>query len=299
MDISVIICTRNRAASLDRVLASAAEMIIPDITWELLIVDNGNGDDVVNVVDRYKALLPVRVVKEPEPGLSWARNCGVMRAKGKHIIWTDDDVILDPHWLLAYSDAFRLRPDAAVFGGKIEPVLTRPCTVWFRENLDILWELAATRDFGPEELPLSVIDGRVPFGANYAVRAIEQRQFLYDVNMGAGTGKVGEETAVIWSILTSGRTGYWIPGATVYHIISPDRQTTQYVVQRYKAQGATYFSNGSRHERISAIALAAKVTVAYLKYVVARAFGLQPRWIKGLKYYAFLRGALEDRLRDR
>lgn len=301
MDISVIICTRNRPASLDRVLASAVEMSVRGIRWELLIVDNGSGDEVGKVVDRYKARLPLRMEKQPEPGLSRARNCGVMSARGKHIIWTDDDVILDRRWLLAYSDAIRLRPDAAVFGGKIVAVLEPPCTDWFREHLDLLWELTATRDFGPEEVPLSVADGRVPFGANYAVRAIEQRHFLYDVNLGPGAGKVGDEVSVVRSILESGRTGYWIPGAIVYHIISTDRQTTEYVVKRYKAQGATkiYLSRDDRHERMSVIMLALKVAMAYLLYVVSRAFDLQPLWIKRLKGYAFWRGALEERLRNR
>jgi glycosyltransferase involved in cell wall biosynthesis len=301
MDISVIICTRNRPASLDRVLASAVEMSVRGIRWELLIVDNGSGDEVGKVVDRYKARLPLRMEKQPEPGLSRARNCGVMSARGKHIIWTDDDVILDRRWLLAYSDAIRLRPDAAVFGGKIVPVLEPPCTDWFREHLNLLWELTATRDFGPEEVPLSVADGRVPFGANYAVRAIEQRHFLYDVNLGPGAGKVGDEVSVVRSILESGRTGYWIPGAIVYHIISTDRQTTEYVVKRYKAQGATkiYLSRDDRHERMSVIMLALKVAMAYLLYVVSRAFDLQPLWIKRLKGYAFWRGALEERLRNR
>lgn len=301
MDISVIICTRNRPASLDRVLASAVEMSVPAIGWELLIVDNGCGDDVGKVVDRYKARLPLRMEKQPEPGLSHARNCGVMSARGKHLIWTDDDVILDRRWLLAYSQAIRVRPDAAVFGGKIVPIIEPPCTDWFREHRDLLWELTATRDFGPEELPLSVADGRVPFGANYAVRTIEQRQFLYDVNLGAGAGTVGEEVSVIRSILESGRTGYWVPGALVYHIISTDRQTTKYVVERYKAQGATniYLSRNDHQERISVIVLALKVAVAYLLYVASRAFDLRPLWIKRLKGYAFWRGALEERLRNR
>src|ERR1700731_196793 len=216
MEISVVICTRDRIASLDRTLASAAEMSVPDIAWELVVVDNGKCGGVGDVVERYKARLPLRTEKQPEPGLSRARNCGVMSARGKYIIWTDDDVIFDRSWLLAYWYAVCRRPDAAVFGGKIVPILEPPCTVWFQQNLDILWELAAARDFGPAELPLSVADDRVPFGPNYAIRAIEQRQFLYDVNLGHGTGTVGEETAVLASILESGRTGFWVPEATVY-----------------------------------------------------------------------------------
>lgn len=276
-------------------------MSVPDITWELLIVDNGSGDDVGKVIDRYKTQLPLRLEKQPEPGLSRARNCGVTSARGEHIIWTDDDVVLDPHWLQAFSDAFRLRPEAAVFGGKIVPIVEPPCTVWFQQNLDLFWELVATRDFGPEEMPLSLADGRVPFGANYAVRALEQRQFLYDVNLGAGTGRVGEETDVLRSILESGGAGFWIPRATVLHIISPGRQTTKYIVQRYKAQGATtiYLSRDRSQDRIPVLMLAARVIVTYIVYVVTRALDLKPFWIKRLKGYAFWLGALEERLRNR
>jgi glycosyltransferase involved in cell wall biosynthesis len=297
MDISVVICTCDRLASLERVIASAAEMSVDGVAWELLIVDNGRGGEVEKVVDRYKARLPLRMEREPETGLSRARNCGVKSARGKYIVFTDDDVILDKGWLLAYSDAIRRRPDGVVFGGKIIPVLESPCTAWFRENIDLFTEVVSARDFGPAELPLSVADDRVPFGANYAVRAMEQRQFLYDVNVGPGTGIAGEEVAVIASILKSGRPGYWIPGAIVHHIISPSRQTTEYVVKRYKWQGAAFLPRTD--ERGALIKLAAKVTTVYMKYLVARALNLEPRWITLLKYYAYLRGGLESRLRNR
>ena len=138
-----------------------------------------------------------------------------------------------------------------MFGGRVVPILESPCSVWFRQNLDEFSEVTAARDFGPEELPLSVADGRVPFGANYAVRAIEQRQFPYDVNLGAGTGRAAEEIEVVRSILDTGHSGYWIPEATVYHIIAPDRQTTQYVTQRYKTQGATEIYLMRRDRKVS------------------------------------------------
>ena len=300
IDISIIICTRGRTASLDRVLASAVQMSVPGTNWELLIVDNGSSDDVGRLIDRYKTRLPLRMEKQPEPGLSRARNCGVMSARGKHIVWTDDDVVLDPHWLAAYANAFRLRPEAAIFGGKIVPVIEQPCIDWFQQNLDQIWDLVAIRDFGPAEVPLSLTDGRVPFGANYAVRAIEQQKFLYDVNLGAGTGKVGEETDVIRAILESGGTGFWVPTASVYHMIPASRQTVEHVVQRYKAQGATriYLSRRSKQRQISVTLLVTKIAATYIVYLIARALDLQPFWIKRLKGYAFWLGALQERLRN-
>ena len=301
MDISVIICTRNRSASLDRVLASAAEMSKPSSGWELLIVNNGEDYGVDRIVDRYAAKLPLRVEKQPEPGLSKARNCGMASARGTHIIWTDDDVILDRHWLVSYSEAIRAHPEAAVFGGRVVPILDPPFTKWFCEYLDLFWELTAAREFGPVELPLSISEDRVPFGANYAVRATEQRCFPYDINLGAGSGKVGEEVSVIRSILESGNTGYWVPGATVYHIIPPSRQTTEYVLNRYRAQGATkiYLAQKNSNKHTSLIGLIFRAVVTYLLYVLSRAFDLRPFWIKRLKGYAFWQGALQERLRNR
>jgi hypothetical protein len=112
---------------------------------------------------------------------------------------------------------------------------------------------------------------------------------------------VGEESDVVRSILESGHSGYWIPEATVSHIISPERQTTQYVVQRYKSQGATelYLLRRNRRPHEPLWFLAAKVAITYSKYVVSRAFDLQPFWVKNLKFYAFWLGALQERLRNR
>ena len=35
------------------------------------------------------------------------------------IVWTDDDVLVDPNWLASYGEAAARWPDAAFFGGPI------------------------------------------------------------------------------------------------------------------------------------------------------------------------------------
>jgi glycosyltransferase involved in cell wall biosynthesis len=299
MDISVIICTCDRATSLDRVLASAAEMNVPDVEWELLVVHTGNSNDVEKILESYQGRLPLRLEREPQRGLSRARNLGVKKARGNYIVWTDDDVIVDKNWLLAYAHAIRRRPDAVLFGGKIVPVLEPPRATWFEQNMELLPELLAVRDFGSIELPLSVHG--LPYGANYAVRAVEQRAFLYDINLGAGSGTAGEETRVIQSLLESGFKGYWLPDAIVYHLIPSERQTTKYVLERYKAQGATtvYLSREDQNRQLPVTVLAANVAVRYIMYLSVRLLNLERLWIKRLKGYAHWRGALEERLRKR
>ena len=50
------------------------------------------------------------IVSASRPGLSRARNRGVLAARGEVIVFTDDDAIVDPHWLTAMIDPFTAIP---------------------------------------------------------------------------------------------------------------------------------------------------------------------------------------------
>ena len=77
---------------------------------------------------------------------------------------------------------------------------------------------------------------RLPYGANYVVRAVEQRQFRYDPALGrrGRAGSLGEETVVLRALLSGGATGWWVPEAGVVHWIPAERQTVTYL-RRYFA----------------------------------------------------------------
>jgi glycosyltransferase involved in cell wall biosynthesis len=118
MLITVAVCTRNRARSLDRTLRSIATDGAPvGVEWEILVVDNGSTDETASVVQalgsEWKCL---RMVGEPEAGLSRARNRAVSEARGRYIVWTDDDVLVTPGRLAAYRSAFEEYPEHTFFG---------------------------------------------------------------------------------------------------------------------------------------------------------------------------------------
>jgi glycosyltransferase involved in cell wall biosynthesis len=75
IDVSLIICTRNRAESLAKTLEAVRHQQLPDgRTWELLVVDNGSTDDTRSVLETAAARHPaLRHVLEPRAGLSAAR----------------------------------------------------------------------------------------------------------------------------------------------------------------------------------------------------------------------------------
>jgi glycosyltransferase involved in cell wall biosynthesis len=244
MDVSVIVCTRNRAGPLRSMLESACGLVAPaNLAWELLVVDNGSEDDTVAIAAAFAARLPLRLAREPVIGLCRARNSGVAEARGRYICWVDDDVRLDPQWLAAYAEAFARHPDAAIFGGRILPELEPPPAGWFVRYMHE-WPLAnlvAYRDPGDLESPIALEGGRIPWGANYAVRAEEQKRYHYNEELGFSPRhkRTGEETDLIYRILADGGSGWWVPGACVRHVVPAERQTRDYLADYFDRAGRT------------------------------------------------------------
>jgi glycosyltransferase involved in cell wall biosynthesis len=240
----MVICTRNRATQLGTVLDSAVGLRVPDgLLWEFIVVDNGSTDATGDVVRSYQDRLPIRLVREERAGLSNARNKAVAEATGRYICWTDDDVKLDPEWLAAYAAAFRRHPEAGLFGGRIEPVLEAPTTPWFAKLSD-RWPvsiLLAKRDFGVEPRHLNFEEGAIPFGANFAIRTAEQRRVAYEPGLGVSPHhrRIGEEAEVIFRLLAEGVVGWWVPDAKVFHIITKERQSWDYIYDFSTAYGET------------------------------------------------------------
>jgi len=313
MKVTVIICTRNRSSQLAVVLRSAQDMAIPKgIDWELLVVDNGSSDNTAETVESFRNALPIRYVREDVVGLSSARNRGVREARGDYICWTDDDVMIHPGWLLAYVRAFERYPEASIFGGKVLPRLEAPTPKWFAKFKDVppITAVLAKRDFGPEALPVSIEGGRIPFGANYALRACEQRRHLYDLNLGASPNhrRTAEEIQVIRKLLDQGCSGWWVPDAKVDHIIPAQRQSIRYIFQYYYSAGETWalFRNvdpvlanqwGPVLEFRRLLKGIPALTVRFMLYhatrfLLFRYLANPGIWLNDLRYFAFYCGAV-------
>jgi len=214
---------------------------LSNIDWELLIVNNCCDDDTDEVVDTLTADLPIRLIHEPDPGLSNARNTAIKKAKGDYIVWTDDDVLVDKNWLIAYVNAFKKYPEAALFGGPIEPCFEGTPPDWLINNLSCFAHAYAIRDFGDNYIPFRVEGNRLPYGANFALRMSEQRKCLFNPKFGLNKNKImlDEESQVIKSILGQGFQGWWVPDAKIKHWLPQSRQTIDYLKRYYLGVGRT------------------------------------------------------------
>lgn len=245
MDVTVSICTWNRAALLDGLLCALARVSVPAATsWEVLVVDNASTDDTAQVIDRHRASLPLRSVLEPVAGHSHARNRVVDCAAGDLILWLDADVLVDPGWLSAWSAAARAWPHASYFGGPVEPWYMSAPPRWLVENLDLLSGSLAILQLGDDVRPFA--EDETPFGANMAVRREAIRELRFDPRLGlVGEKQIrGEEIELVDRLRARGATGVWVGNAPVKHLVPRQRMTARYVWRYFVGYGRTAVRRG-------------------------------------------------------
>src|SRR5262245_51522455 len=152
-DLTVLICTWNRASLLEETLVSLREMNVPFTSrWEVVVVDNNSTDGTADVVARLSRSFPTRLdyVFEPRQGKSHAMNAGVCASSYPIVAFCDDDVRVHRAWLTAAAGAFRDRPDIAYVGGPVDPIWEQPCPAWFAHTGKLLWGTLAILDYGDE-----------------------------------------------------------------------------------------------------------------------------------------------------
>lgn len=206
--VSVIVCTRNRCSALGQLLESLTRLATHrELSWELVVVDNGSTDATPMLLDSFADRIPMRRVFEPRKGLSRARNAGLRAARGEVLAFTDDDCLPSPDWLGAIAREFARDPALAGLGGRVElhdprdfPITIR--TSRTRETLTSAYQL-----------PALMVGCNMAF-ARWAVDAVGE----FDVTLGAGT-PVGsaEDTDYLYRALLLGLRIEYVPEVLVTH----------------------------------------------------------------------------------
>jgi GT2 family glycosyltransferase len=143
--LTVAVCTKGRPEMLARCLealrrtrrseeARLGELLsLEPQRNEILVVDNAPSDDRNQaVVGRYPG---IRYVREPLPGLDFARNRAITEARGEFIAFVDDDVVVDEYWLEGLYGALEDNPDASGVTGLVLPyALETPAQILFESR---------------------------------------------------------------------------------------------------------------------------------------------------------------------
>ena len=98
-DMTVLIATRNRAASLTETLEGLAAADASGIEVGIRVVDNGTDGATRSVVEAFQPRLPVRYLYEPVAGKGAALNRALDEGRlGDLVAVVDDDMSLPRDW---------------------------------------------------------------------------------------------------------------------------------------------------------------------------------------------------------
>jgi GT2 family glycosyltransferase len=225
---SVVVPTNfARPAELRRCLKTLSELDHPD--YEVIVVDNRPADTPAAELEG------VRVVREPRPGISAARNRGVAVATGEIIAFTDDDVQVHPGWLSALGSRFARQPHVSAVTGLVMPLeLETQAQIFFEQSgsgqdrgyAPLTFERAGRfqvrrrdQQAAREEVRSLYLTGEFGFGANMAFRtAVLQASGGFDEALGVGTAtRGGEDLAMFVELLTAGHQLGYEPAAIIEH----------------------------------------------------------------------------------
>ena len=245
---SVIVCTRDRAG----LLQGCLEAIVADTSLagrEVVVVDNGSTDGTAGLVDGFIARHPraeLRLLREPRVGKVHALNTGVREAAGDLLLFTDDDVRVQPGWAGALVEAMA-SPGVGAAGGRTLPAWPSPPPPWVNGQGEVALGLMDLGDTPRDAAPGEVI------GANMALRAADLRALglRFEPNLGpVGALKIAWEERHLLERLRLHRRLVYAPGAVACHEIDPARVDWDWV-RRLSFQ--TGFGK-ARHERLSGVA---------------------------------------------
>lgn len=133
--ITILICTYNGALRLPVTLRHIARQNIPSfLPCEVILIDNASTDGTRQLArkewEKYGTNLEFKIITEPKPGLTYARETGFALASYEYIILCDDDNWLNPSYVHSVFTLMEQHPEIGLLGGFGEFVYETPAPEW-------------------------------------------------------------------------------------------------------------------------------------------------------------------------
>ncbi|MDO8541026.1 MAG: glycosyltransferase [Opitutaceae bacterium] len=242
MKVSVIIATHNpHAERMQRTLGGLSAQTLAIGDWETLLVDNASMPAIASPPPNVGPP-NLRIVREPQLGLTSARRRGFREARGEICVFADDDNVLAPDYLEQVVRLFATHSRVGALGGKSVAEFESTPPDWAVEFFPLL----ALRDPGDEarfarsvraagaprnDFPFDV----APIGAGMAVRR-EAVQAWVDESAGSGLPDrrgadltSGGDNDLVFSILQHGWEVAYFPELSLAHLIPAARLAPEYL----------------------------------------------------------------------
>ena len=137
---SIIIPTYERPRQLATCLQALTRLSYPPDRFEAIVVDDGSEKPLNGVVDPLRHRLEVVLLSQPNAGPATARNTGAAQARGRFLVFTDDDCTPAPNWLNTLAKRFAATPDCAIGGRTLNKLPNNPFSAASQILIDYLYD---------------------------------------------------------------------------------------------------------------------------------------------------------------
>lgn len=233
---AIAVCTIGKHHLLPDCIRSLLQQDYPG-NYTLLLIDNAPATGATQAVAAQFDDPRLKVVAQPLPGLSFARNKAIAAASeigAQFLLFTDDDVIADPRWLPSIIATYQENDQISSVTGLIVPGSLASAaeqlfeegsgfnkgyrrTVWSMAPIgDPVWALGPRGDGGPL-FPFAAGSFGSGNSCSFRLSALKQLDG-FDVALGAGTLSAGgEDLDVFVRAILAGQTIVYEPRAMVRH----------------------------------------------------------------------------------
>jgi len=255
--LSVLICTRNRAGKLRRAVDSVLANSFSE--FELIVVDqstDGATSSALAAVDDSR----LRYLHTNTVGVAISRNIAIRAARGRIVIFTDDDCVCDSEWLASIKAEFDSDPAALGVYGRVIPFGRRGETGWECVNeadgmiCPAIMESTTRAVVDGPAIPHLVLGG----GNNMSFRKevfLEHGMFIESLGPGSRIG-TGEDTEFSYRLLHHGCRLIYSPNPVVEHDNWLDRPGFARMMKvAMRVQAAVFGAYVLRGDRLAAVHL--------------------------------------------
>lgn len=212
--VTVVVPTYNRSGVLFECLA-ALEAQQCDVTFDVIVVDDGSTDGTADAVARFQAssAMSVAFLRQENLGPASARNRGVESARGDLVLFLGDDIVVQPGHLDEIYRTYVERdggPRAIVgFTSYRDDCVSTPFGHWLDRRSGFQFQYPPDDATGP-----------LPFTHFYTSNVLVPRDALLDVG-GFNSGfrrAAHEDTELAFRLAHRGVKLYFCPTARALHV---------------------------------------------------------------------------------
>jgi hypothetical protein len=241
----VLIAACGQPALLRRTLCSLAVCDKPPMFGGAIVAENGPRAGLEAIVTEFSVEQQFRYLYSAPANKSIALNLALRQAPDALAVFTDDDVQFPRETLLAYARAACGRHSGEFYGGPIIPDYEgEPPLDWLRRFLPRSaagWKLdvaTQTEIHQPEFIG--------PNMAAFATDILNAGGF--DERLGPGQQMVspGEDTEIQARLLSRGIRGFYVPAASMQHLVRAGNVTPEFAIHRAERNGIYWGINQAR-----------------------------------------------------